>query len=109
MALRKRRSRQRLVHRSDHGIQYCSMHHQSIHQRQGLTCLMTDDYDCYQNALAERVNGILKIELPVQRPIDIDQAVRMVHELVLIYDTERPHLSLKMQTPDAVHRPSLAS
>lgn len=109
MALRARQSQQRLVHHSDRGIQYCSTYYQSIHQRHGLQCSMTDGYDCYQNALAERVNGILKGELLLQRPADLEQARRMVRESVEIYNVERPHLSLKMQTPDAVHRASLAS
>jgi putative transposase len=108
MALRARQSDQRLVHHSDRGIQYCSSYYQSIHQRHGLACSMTDGYDCYQNALAERVNGILKGELLLQRPADLEQARRMVGESVQIYNAERPHLSLKMQTPDEVHRASLA-
>jgi putative transposase len=108
MALRARQSDQRLVHHSDRGIQYCSTYYQSIHQRHGLHCSMTDGYDCYQNALAERVNGILKGELLLQRPANLEQARRMVGESVRIYNNERPHLSLKMQTPDAVHRASLA-
>lgn len=108
MALRARQSDQRLVHHSDRGIQYCSSHYQAIHERHGLLCSMTDGYDCYQNALAERVNGILKGELLLQRPADLEQARRMVRESVQIYNAERPHLSLKMQTPDAVHRASLA-
>lgn len=69
---------------------------------------MTDGYDCYQNALAERVNGILKGEFLLVRPADLDQARRMVAQSVEIYNKERPHLSLKMQTPDAVHRASIA-
>jgi putative transposase len=108
MALKGRQSRQRLIHHSDRGIQYCSTYYQELHQRHGLTCSMTDGYDCYQNALAERVNGILKTELLLQRPADLEQARRMVRESVQIYNTERPHLALKMQTPDAVHRASMA-
>ena len=108
MALRTRQSNQRLVHHSDRGIQYCSSYYQGIHQRHGLMCSMTDGYDCYQNALAERVNGILKGELLLQRPANLEQARRMVRDSVQIYNAERPHLSLKMQTPDAVHRASLA-
>ncbi len=108
MALRGRQSDQRLVHHSDRGIQYCSSYYQAIHQRHGLRCSMTDGYDCYQNALAERVNGILKGEFLLQRPTDLEQARRMVRESIQIYNAERPHLSLKMQTPDAVHRASLA-
>ncbi|MDF3931655.1 integrase core domain-containing protein, partial [Pseudomonas citronellolis] len=61
-------------------------------------------YDCYQNALAERVNGILKNELLPLPPADLPQARRMVREAVDIYNCERPHQALKYKTPDAVHR-----
>lgn len=108
MALRTRQTRQRLVHHSDRGVQYCATHYQRLHQRHGITCSMTDGYDCYQNALAERVNGILKTEFLLHRPADLLQARRMVEQSVHIYNHERVHTSLKMQTPDAVHRASLA-
>jgi len=64
---------------------------------------MTDGYDCYQNALAERVNGILKGELLLQSPQDLAQAREMVREAVDIYNLERPYHALKYRTPDAVH------
>jgi len=108
MALRGRQTRRPLVHHSDRGIQYCSADYQALHRRHGITCSMTDGYDCYQNALAERVNGILKGEFLMHRPADLKQARRMVAQAVEIYNCERPHLSLKMQTPDAVHRASIA-
>jgi transposase InsO family protein len=60
---------------------------------------MTDGYDCYQNALAERVNGILKGELLLQSPQDLAQAREMVREAVDIYNLERPHHALKYRTP----------
>lgn len=65
---------------------------------------MTDGYDCYQNAMAERVNGILKTEFLLHRPRNLADAVKMVDESVSIYNSERPHLALKYKTPDAVHR-----
>ena len=108
MALRSRQTQQTLVHHSDRGIQYCSTYYQELHRSHGVQCSMTDGYDCYQNALAERVNGILKGEFLHTRPVDLDQAKRMVAQSIQIYNTERPHLSLKMQTPDAVHRASIA-
>ncbi|MDH4870651.1 integrase core domain-containing protein, partial [Pseudomonas sp. BN515] len=61
-------------------------------------------YDCYQNALAERVNGILKNELQTHTPAHLEQARRMVREAVDIYNRERPHQALQYKTPDAVHR-----
>lgn len=109
MALRRRQTKQALVHHSDRGIQYCSDEYQRIHKRHGVTCSMTDGYDCYQNALAERVNGILKNEFLLHRPADLAQARQMVSESVQIYNQQRPHLSLKMKTPDEVHRASIAA
>ncbi|MCI3203356.1 IS3 family transposase [Pandoraea capi] len=104
MALQARRSSQPLIHHSDRGVQYCCTHYQDIHRKHGLTCSMTDGYDCYQNALAERVNGILKNEFLLHRPVDLKQAVKMVRQSVHIYNHERPHAALKYKTPDAVHR-----
>lgn len=103
-ALRKRCRSHTLVHHSDRGIQYCSALYQSLHERHGVRCSMTDGYDCYQNALAERINGILKSELLLSAPEDLKQARKMVEEAVLIYNMERPHMALKNKTPDAVHR-----
>ena len=108
MAVKQRRTTLPLIHHSDRGLQYCSEHYQHILRKHGIQSSMTDGYDCYQNALAERVNGILKSELLLQRPADLEQARRMVRESVQIYNHERLHCSLKMQTPDAVHRASLA-
>ena len=65
---------------------------------------MTDGYDCYQNALAERINGILKTEFLLNRPANLEQARRIVEQSVDIYNHERPHLALKYKTPDEVHR-----
>ncbi|MED8225537.1 integrase core domain-containing protein, partial [Escherichia coli] len=78
--------------------------YQSVHERNGITCSMTDGYDCYQNALAERINGILKDEFLLSRPADLAQAREMVKESVAIYNHERPHLALKYKTPDDVHQ-----
>jgi putative transposase len=74
MALYRRQGTLPLIHHSDRGIQYCASAYQAIHQQHGVTCSMTDGYDCYQNALAERVNGILKNEFLLQRPADLSEA-----------------------------------
>jgi len=68
---------------------------------------MTDGYDCYQNALAERINGILKGEFLLNRPADLKQASKMVAQSVRIYNQVRPHTALQYKTPDAVHRAPL--
>jgi putative transposase len=106
MALRSRRSNLPLIHHSDRGIQYCASAYQALHAKHGITCSMTDGYDCYQNALAERINGILKTEFLLQRPQDLAEAKRMVKQSVAIYNHERPHQALKYKTPDEVHRAS---
>lgn len=103
-AVNTRQGQGELIHHSDRGIQYCSKTYQDFHQKHGITCSMTDGYDCYQNALAERVNGILKNEFLLTKPKDIKQAKQMVKESIEIYNTKRPHLALKYKTPDEVHR-----
>ncbi|SIR61892.1 putative transposase, partial [Aromatoleum tolulyticum] len=107
MALKGRRGSQPRVHHSDRGVQYCAHEYQAIHRKHGLICSMTDGYDCYQNALAERVNGILKQEFLLQLPDDLHEARRMVSQSIAIYNTERPHCSLQLKTPDEVHRASM--
>ncbi|NEX81398.1 integrase core domain-containing protein, partial [Aeromonas rivipollensis] len=72
--------------------------------RHGVKFSMADGYVCYQNALAERLNGMLKGEVLLQSPQDLAQAREMVREAVDIYNLERPHHALKYRTPDAVHR-----
>ena len=68
---------------------------------------MTDGYDCYQNALAERVNGILKQEFLIEMPNDLAQARAMIDESIETYNNLRPHLSLQYKTPNEVHRASV--
>lgn len=109
MALRGRTSKGRLIHHSDRGIQYCSEQYQQLHAKHQVTCSMTDGYDCYQNALAERINGILKTEYLLSRPENLQQARKMVEQAVQLYNEERPHSSLKYKTPDEAHQASLAS
>jgi len=104
MALRSRTGHLPLIHHSDRGLQYCAREYQILHAKHCVTCSMTDGYDCYQNALAERVNGILKTELLTAKPYDLDQARHMVQQSIEIYNRERPHWALKYKTPDEVHR-----
>lgn len=69
---------------------------------------MTDGYDCYQNALAERINGILKDEFLVDTYKDQQQARKVIEQSIKIYNSKRPHLSLDYKTPDYVHKKSPA-
>ncbi|MDM1022332.1 IS3 family transposase, partial [Acinetobacter sp. VNK23] len=99
-ALKQRKSKSDvLTHHSDRGIQYCAEKYQRIHKQNDVQCSMTDGYDCYQNAMAERINGILKNEYLLQKPANLEEARRMVAESIGIYNTRRSHLALNYKTP----------
>jgi len=93
-----------LLHHSDRGSQYCSALYQEVLNKNKIKPSMTDGYDCYQNALAERINGILKQEFLIYRCKTFDDLKALVKESVDVYNRLRPHLSLAMKTPDEVHK-----
>ena len=64
---------------------------------------MTDGYDCYQNALAERINGILKNEFLIYKCNNKKQLKQLIKESIQTYNNKRPHLSLNMKTPNFIH------
>jgi len=103
MAVRSRTGTAPLIHHSDRGVQYCSSEYQQVLADHGITPSMTDGYDCYQNALAERVNGILKQEFLLYRCQSFNELKLLVEQSVNIYNRLRPHLSLGMKTPEDVH------
>jgi transposase InsO family protein len=103
LAARQRKTHRSLIHHSDRGLQYCSAIYQHELNRHGMTPSMTDGYDCYQNALAERVNGILKQEFLLYKCRTLKDLKSLVQESVDIYNRLRPHLSLDMKTPEQVH------
>ena len=103
-AMKHRHSDTPLVHHSDRGIQYCSQVYQAELAVHGANASMTDGYDCYQNALAERVNGILKQEFLIYRCQTYEDLKTLVGESIEAYNRLRPHLSLGMKTPEEVHK-----
>ncbi|NNE77107.1 MAG: IS3 family transposase [Pricia sp.] len=103
MANRNRVTDKTLVHHSDRGLQYCSAIYQKELQRNNITPSMTDGYDCYQNALAERVNGILKGEFLIYKCNNGKELKQLIEESIDIYNNRRPHLSLKYKTPSFTH------
>ena len=103
-AARQRKTHRSLIHHSDRGLQYCSAIYQQELSRHGIMPSMTDGYDCYQNALAERVNGILKQEFLLYKCRTLKELKSLVQESVDIYNSLRPHLSLGMKTPDEAHK-----
>lgn len=103
MAIKNRITNHKLIHHSDRGLQYCSDYYQTILEKNNIKPSMTDGYDCYQNALAERINGILKQEFLLYKAENKEQLNKMIEESIYIYNNKRPHLSLNMQTPNKVH------
>lgn len=93
-----------LIHHSDRGVQYCSDSYQKLLRRYRITPSMTESYDPYANAIAERVNGILKQEFSLEKfnqPLSIMRKV--IKESVDVYNGQRPHYSCDYHTPDWVH------
>lgn len=104
MAISNRQTKRSLIHHSDRGLQYCSKLYQELLEKNNITPSMTDGYDCYQNALAERINGILKSEFLLEHCASFKDLQRATKESIEIYNTKRPHLSLKMKTPNCKHK-----
>lgn len=94
-----------LIHHSDRGLQYCSNDYQNVLVKNIIKCSMTESYDPYQNAIAERINGILKQEFLINtQKIDLITMRKVVNQSVKIYNTKRPHLSCSMLTPEQMHK-----
>lgn len=96
----------RLIHHSDRGIQYCCNQYVEYLQSIGARISMTEDYKPTDNAIAERVNGIIKSEwlYVTARPKDIRQAREMLSKIIDFYNTRRPHMSIHMKTPLQMRR-----
>ena len=104
MAISNRVSDKPLIHHSDRGLQYASAIYQKELRRNNIRPSMTDGYDCYQNALAERINGILKQEFLFERCSTGEELRALVEESIDTYNRLRPHSSLAMKTPDLIHK-----
>jgi transposase InsO family protein len=104
MALRGTKNPKGLIHHSDRGIQYCSKGYTDLLKKRGVRISMTEENHVYENALAERVNGILKEELLLgEKLISYNVAKELVAESVKIYNEERLHMSLEYLTPAQKH------
>lgn len=103
MAVRNRNNNNLLIHHSDRGLQYCSAIYQKILTKHDIIPSMTDGYDCYQNALAERVNGILKQEFLFNKCNNYKDLKLLIKQSIQIYNNKRPHLALNMKTPNFIH------
>lgn len=93
------------VHHSDRGIQYCCHEYISTLQQYQIAISMTQNGSPYDNAIAERVNGILKTELGLSSTFEgYNQAVAAVHQAVDAYNRIRPHMSCDNLTPNCAHQ-----
>jgi len=93
-----------LTHHSDRGIQYCTHDYVKLLQSYGIKISMTENGDPIENAIAERINGILKQEYLLLQPIKNNQhAMTLLENAVAVYNKHRPHLSCNMLTPQNVH------
>jgi putative transposase len=97
-----------LIHHSDRGVQYCSHKYVELLQDQRIRISMTENGDPLENAVAERLNGILKQEYLDLGQVDtIEESRAELDRTVKLYNTERPHASISMFTPDKVHDGSI--
>jgi transposase InsO family protein len=96
-----------LIHHSDRGVQYCSKEYTKRLKNKGIRISMTEQYDPYENAMAERVNRTLKEEFSLGRTFfSSDHAKRETRKAVSYYNSIRPHASCDYLTPNQAHQRS---
>ena len=93
-----------VIHHSDRGIQYCSHEYVALLQQHNAMISMTQSGDPLENAVAERVNGILKTELISNQYENVDKASINIARAITIYNYKRRHSSLNYQIPNEVHQ-----
>ena len=94
-----------LIHHSDRGVQYCSHQYTGELLRRNIKISMTEDNHCYENAIAERVNGILKDKFYLDQTFyNTKHSQVAVKNAIKIYNNERLHLSLDYRTPNMIYK-----
>lgn len=89
-----------MIHHSDRGCQYCCQDYVRVLQEHGILISMTDNGDPYENAIAERVNGILKTEWLYHMTLNTaQQACETIDRIIYLYNNVRPHQSIGYMTP----------
>ena len=108
VALKQRKNKETpLIHHSDRGLQYCANEYQKLLSKNQIQPSMTQNSDPYENAVAERINGILKQEFYIDKyNKDLPIMKQIIKETVDIYNQKRPHLSNHMLTPNQMHEQS---
>ena len=93
-----------IIHHSDRGIQYCCPDYTQFADKNGFIMSTTQQYDPYENAIAERMNGFLKYEFGLKNTIkSVNLAQAIVREAIGLYNNERMHLSLDYKVPQEFH------
>ena len=93
-----------LIHHSDRGFQYCSDGYISKLKENNISVSMTTKYDPYENAVAERVNGILKDEFAIGDGFPDEATAKYeIQKSIRVYNTYRQHMSCQMMTPEQAH------
>lgn len=92
------------IHHSDRGLQYCSREYVSAAEQDNIKLSMTENGDPYENALAERMNRTIKEEFGMDRKMKSkEQVKKLVEESIFLYNEARPHLALRMHTPNQIY------
>ena len=104
MAMKATVNFENLIHHSDRGVQYCSHEYVKLLMEKGIKISMTENGDPLENAIAERVNGILKDEYLQHKYSSFEEAQKNVARIITIYNSLRPHSSCEMKTPSEAHQ-----
>lgn len=97
-----------LIHHSDRGIQYCSAEYVKLLKNNNILISMTENGDPLENAIAERINGIIKQEYLDGHDVkSITQAKLLLKRAVVLYNKERPHMSIGYLAPELVHQSNI--
>jgi transposase InsO family protein len=104
MALNNRVYKEQLIHHSDRGSQYCSQQYVKLLLENNIAISMTENGDPYENALAERMNGIIKTEFNLYNTqLGFEQTGKLIEKSINAYNSLRPHASCDYMTPDETH------
>ena len=94
-----------IIHHSDRGIQYCCPEFTEFANKNNFILSTTQQYDPYENAVAERINGILKYEFGLKKSIkNVKIAQQIMRQAAQIYNEQRLHWSLGLETPEYIHK-----
>jgi len=108
MALESINETNNLIHHSDRGLQYCSSEYVELLISRNIQISMTENGDPLENPIAERINGIIKNEYLKHHTITNQKnAIQILEQVVVKYNQQRPHQSIKMLTPELVHQHKL--